>query len=300
MNIAFVISKNYIGPLKTTMYSLYLNNKEEDYNVFIFEKDLDEDDYNNLKEFFSKIKAKVSFFKVDESVFENAKKMNSDTSYTTYYKFFIFNKLIDVDKVLYLDCDIVVDGSIKDFYYKEYDTLICAIKDNVIINSNKRHIKDITGSKKNDYFNAGVILFNIKDYKEKIQTVLEKLINYSIKNKDILIMHDQDALNHFFYDNVTYIDKKYNFFSIFTNISQLLFPISIAKDIRIIHYVGFKPWKKGYIGLYRKKYLKYYRLTSSITNINYLEKNNYFFSIKNYFIMIRTLLHRTFNRMLGM
>ena len=300
MNIAFVINRNYIGPLKTTMYSLYLNNKDESFDAYIFESDLTEKDYSNVKEFFDKINSKVTFCKVDNSAFKDAKKMKSDYSYTTYYKFFIFERLSHLDKVLYLDCDIVVNGNLKDFYYKEYNSLLCAVKDKELMNSNKRHLKRITGSKKNNYFNAGVILFNIKGHEEECIGMCNKLIDFAINNRDILKTHDQDVLNHFFYNKTTFLDKQYNYFTIYKSIFHLIFPISFYKKAKIIHYVGSKPWKKGYVGFYRKTYLKYYKLTSGITDVNYLEKQTLLSKFKHYLIMIRTRGHRFINRLLGL
>ena len=299
MNVCFVINRNYIDQLKTTIYSLYLNNVDS-HAFYIIESDLLEEDYTQLKEFVHKINCKITFYKADNTVFKNAKKMTSDMSYTTYYKFYIFKYLSHLSKVLYLDCDIIVNRNIEEFYNSDFKNVLVAVKDREVMKSNKKHIKLIVGSKKSDYFNAGVILFNLKGNQLSCDNYFNDLLNFMNEKSDILTMHDQDVFNNVFKNNVDFVDNKYNFFAIPKSILQVFIPISFKKEKYIIHYVGFKPWKKGYVGLYKKTYIKYYNLTKQITAVNHLEKNNIGSKIRNKFIILRTRVHRFLNMILGL
>lgn len=297
MNVCFVINRNYIGQLKTTVYSFYLNNRGNHF-FYVMESDLQESDYLQLKEFVSKIGCEIKFYKIDNEIFKNAKKMKSDFSYTTYYKFFIFKYLSHLPRVLYLDCDIVVNHNIESFYNAEYKNILVVNKDKEVMRSNKKHIKLITGNKKNNYFNAGVILFNLNNYKEYCNKYFDDLLNFLNNNAESLTMHDQDVFNSVFYNKVDFVSNKYNFFAIPKSFIQVLLPISFKKDKYIIHYVGFKPWKKGYVGLFKRIYKKYYKLTKNITEINYFEKYSLLYKIKNTLIVFRTRFHRLINWLL--
>lgn len=189
--------------------------------------------------------------------------LNSYMSLSTYYRFFIFDLLKKYDRVLYLDCDLIVDNDIS-FYATinfENKPAICSASIYVqnLLTKNIKHnftrdyfynfllMKDFA-----QYFNAGVILFNIKLIREqKIYQKFFEAIN-SIKNP---IFQDQDILNFVLSKNggVKMISNDYNY----TKgtkitlkrilINALKFKLGRKRNnwFTIYHYVGkIKPWQK--------------------------------------------------------
>lgn len=169
----------------------------------------------------------------------------------------------DLDRVLYLDPDIVINGSIQDFYSRPfYDSnnnemalIACEEKE---ISKNYTHLQELDMPENCKYFNAGVLLINLKLMKKEfnIESVYSILTNY----KNRLAYLDQDILNMLFFDKVIFDDYRlYNLMP--HNISNN--QQSIIKQARIIHFAGpSKPWKYGYEHGGKDIYLKYVRLAT--------------------------------------
>lgn len=296
MNLCFVINHNYVEKLLVTLYSCYLNNSFEKIHAYIIQKDLTSFDKSRIEVFFTRYNVEIDFYDVDDKLFMNASHMATDkVSYTTYYKLYILKLLNKLDRVLYLDCDIIVDGDITQFYYQKMNKFMGVVKDNEIIKSNKNYIKKITGSRKNNYFNAGVILFNFYEGYEYDIPSMDEIVEFLNTKSSNLKMHDQDIFNHFFKDNLQFFEEKYNYFAIYHHLYQLLLPIPNKFNPTIIHYVGLKPWQKGYVGFFKKKYIYYYNKVNEVYNINFLEKNSLKYKTKYYVIICRTKIHRFVN-----
>ncbi|MDE6013469.1 MAG: hypothetical protein K2G50_00840, partial [Anaeroplasmataceae bacterium] len=115
IHICYVINKNYIGQFKVSAHSL-LKNTKENVTFHILQSDLTLEDKENLISFLKKYDSTVQFYELSDELFVGLPKMNQDQSYTAYYKVFIPNILTDLDRVLYLDADIIINGDIKELY----------------------------------------------------------------------------------------------------------------------------------------------------------------------------------------
>ena len=133
----------------------------------------------------------------------------------TYYRFIIQEALPFYSKLLYLDCDLVVNGDVAELFDTEMgDNAIAAVPDiDFIGNLNMKdgiraeyvrkqlHMRDAYG-----YFQAGVLVMNL-DRTRKIHTVHEWL---QIASKPGYIYNDQDILNTECEGLVTYLDYSWN------------------------------------------------------------------------------------------
>lgn len=109
---------------------------------------------------------------------------NMANFYTPYTMLRLFADYLPniLDKILYLDCDLMFLGKIDDLYNTNID------------NYEYGAVKDVLGEYfiGADYQNAGVILFNLKKCRE---TGLFKKARLLCKTKKMAFL-DQDALNH--------------------------------------------------------------------------------------------------------
>lgn len=193
--------------------------------------------------------------------------LNSYMSVSTYYRFYIPELFKNYDRILYLDCDLIVDNDISDlatmdFYQYGDEKLALACKDPYIMYKltdegkddklNFNYFKDILNiPNPYDYFNAGVMVYNLKKMNElNISKDLFSVLN----QVGTPLLQDQDILNSVLLNRggVKYISHKYNDGSKL-HISKLGFLIKYIKRILkikgnclyyIYHYVGGnKPWK---------------------------------------------------------
>lgn len=276
MNICFVVNKNYIGQLKVCLKSLFETNKVN-INLFVLENDLNDDDKSDLTRFVKSYQNLVNYVEVDDSNFVGLPKMGYDSNYTAYFKLMIPYLLNDLDKILYLDCDILINKDLESLYNRISNNFISSCLDTKINKNRVEHVKSVVGYESNKYFNSGVILFDFK-YREQIVSK-DMLFDYIKKNLEVIKFHDQDILNHFYIEHNDIIDKKYNYTTTYDSVKEIFGDKNI-KNAYIIHYANWKPWNSNYIGKYYKPYYKMYKSIEKSENLNYLKKRNIFSMVK--------------------
>ena len=243
MNILIASDDNYINPALVLIKSL-IHNTNEDIHVFYMYYSLKQKSIKKLERIFKDNSGgELSLVRVDSCFFDEAPVYAHFTK-ETYFRFLADKYLPqDIDKVLYLDPDIVINGSIQDFYSrsfydsnnKEMALVACEEKE---ISKNYTHLQELNMPEKCKYFNAGVLLINLKLMRKEfdIENVYSILTNY----KNGLVYLDQDILNMLFHDKV------------------------IFEDYRLyIHFAGpSKPWKYGYKYCGKDIYLKHVHLAN--------------------------------------
>ena len=256
LNVFFAVDKNYLIHFTVTLTSLLENNKDLDLTVFIIH---DLDDTNLLNETVSFLhaayKVNINLIRVDNSIFDNFQ-ITLYISKATYFRLLFADILPEyIQSGLYLDCDTIVTGSLRelanlDFIneFNENDYSILAVRDKNELIEIKR-LKSL-GIKTEMYFNAGVMMINLKQWRE--QKVSDKLILLAQNYKEHLLWWDQDVLNIFFRNKCGKMDNTYNEFP-----AKLLSMMPV-----IIHFSGSsKPWHYFNEHPYKSIYWKYLLLT---------------------------------------
>lgn len=126
--------------------------------------------------------------------------------------------IVDVDKIIYLDCDIVVNMDISELWEVPIgDYAVAAVRDvwsldylkGVPLPWRLDKAWEILGVARGEYFNAGVLLLNLKKLREKYN-FLESIADFYSKYKKCITLADQDCLNHIFANDKLLIDEKFN------------------------------------------------------------------------------------------
>lgn len=203
--------------------------------------------------------------------------LNSYMSISTYYRFYIPQLFSRYDRILYLDSDLIVDADISDFASLDFDDklAICCpspfIRNKVLKGDDEKfslnyftHVLKMPDPLQ--YFNAGVMLYNVKKMNEI--DITTKLFE-ALENIKEPFLQDQDILNSVLSNNggVKLISSKYNMTRTFVITDKRLFLERLKEIFRIskknnwffiYHYVGKdKPWMtKRSDGLLFVKYAK--------------------------------------------
>ncbi len=234
MDIVFNVDDNYVRHMCVTILSIIDNNNEEDINFHVIAYELSADNKEYIKNLVSDKEKHVFFYKFD---LEKMKHFsigkgtgNPNISYATYLRLFIQDLLPKtINKVLYLDCDIVVINSIKDLWDKDIHNYVLAAKEDYGL-AQIHGAKRMRLSEDYKYFNAGVLLLNLEALRKMRFT--EMVMKFFEENKEIIKMHDQDILNGLLYKERLPIEEKWNMMCNTDN----------TKDYSIIHFAGLKPW----------------------------------------------------------
>lgn len=275
MNICYVINQNYIGQFKVSALSLLANTKNS-VQFHILQSDLSEANKEDILRFLNENHSSAQFYELNDSIFEGLPRMHYDQSYTAYYKVFIPNILSTLDRILYLDADIIINKDISELYFLDTkEKFLSCVLDEKINKNKKDHVLSLNGAL-NTYFNSGVLLFDMT-YKKEMKNE-DQIKAFIQNNTNLIIWHDQDILNGLYHFSVNYIDSTFNSSSMPKRIIDFFLP-KRPKDV-VIHYMNWKPWHNNYIGKYYKLYKKYYNQIKKTENLAFLKRRNIFSCIK--------------------
>ena len=119
IHIACNIDANFMQHCAVTLVSLFENNKSADICVHIVAPSLSEENQQILRNLVASYGNDIRFYFPPEYLLScfAIKKFGKRISMATYYRC-MFSAILpdDVEKVLYLDCDIVVLGDISEFW----------------------------------------------------------------------------------------------------------------------------------------------------------------------------------------
>lgn len=165
-----------------------------------------------------------------------------------YFRIFAAKYLPEsLDRILYLDPDIVVLGSVKELYETQLDGYYYAAASHV--NEVMRMINKIRLGMDDEgpYINSGVMLMNL-DLLRSSQSE-EEVYNYISENEKLLILPDQDVLSGLYSDKIYPLEPlRYNMTERLM-VYHMMTPENVRNISAIVHYIGRnKPWKDSYIG----------------------------------------------------
>ena len=257
MNILITSDSKYLKQIVVLLKSIELNNAGR-HNVYLMYRESEKMRLSGInKEVFN-----INYIEVDDKYLDEYPQLEKRYPVEIYYKLIAHLHLPkDIDRILYLDPDIVVKGDISEFY--NYD-----FKDNYYVATS--HVK-MACKKFNDirlglgkeipYINVGVLLINLEalrkiDVKRDIDEFLKN-------NRYKMMLPDQDIISCLYGNKAIILDD------IIYNLGEKNFRQRrlvdknmnidfVENNVKIIHYYGRnKPWNKNYRGTLNKYYNEY-------------------------------------------
>lgn len=255
MEIVCSTDSCYVMQTGIMLTSLFENNREADIRVHVLHNGIDSNSITLIERIASDYGQKITFCLVDESLFSafpigrDGQNTHVGTSYATYYRLFLSELLPnDINRVLYLDGDIIVMDSLNELWATDmHDKAIAAVPDSY--NNKIEHYNRLRYPQQLGYFNAGVLLINL-DY-WRTNNVVSAFCQYASARPDSLYCHDQDILNYVFRDCKIVLPLRYNmlneyWFKTRHSVVSWEFDNQIhygQQHPAIIHFTGLpKPW----------------------------------------------------------
>ena len=256
MNLMFTLDSNYIPQLKVCLKSIIRFPSDDGWDIYILTGRADSE-FKKLENDLNKTDGvRVHLIEVDDILFDDFPEIGR-YSKVVYYRIFAASILPDnIDRILYLDPDIVVINPLNELYNSDFEGgyyIACSHTKAVLTKINRLRL-----GIKNDapYINSGVTMMNI-ELLRKEQTMKE-VIEYVEKRGKFFVLPDQDIITALYGDRVKLIDTFiYNLSDrliSLNNMSPVLNEIIdldwVRKNAVIIHYYGDnKPWKENYKGI---------------------------------------------------
>jgi len=289
-NIAICLAcdNNYAPFAGVVIRSIIENSSEKNnYDIILFCNNIWDKNKDKIKREVGGLK-NFSIRMLNTACFISSRKLfeRGHINSTTYLRLLIPTLLRNYQKVVYLDCDLVVNADIADFFNIDLkDNLLAAVVDTVEAgwckqpyNSQKNYNKNVLGLTRDfEYFNAGVLLFNIQKFISEfgLGDLLHKAQSFNY------MWQDQDILNQLCEGRTLLVEQSWN---IMPHVEDLMWmpendaPKSIyeaymtaLKNPKIVHYAGcslpaFKPdveiaeffWKYARLSVFYEKVLQIY------------------------------------------
>lgn len=262
MNILVTLNETYVEPLKVMLWSLFFNNPGETFCVYLMHSSISEQKIAELETFISGKKQRLSVICVQDGWFVEAP-IVMHYSKEMYYRLLAYQVLPkELDKVLYLDPDILVINSIKELYDTDLNGYLYAASyhDNAPVKGiNMLRLK---AYEMEAYFNSGVLLMNLPRQREEVSE--KEIYEFIAKHKGRLLLPDQDVLNALYGGEIKKISEiRYNYdarhYQYYKLLSNGETDIDyIMRYTSILHFCGKKkPWQKDYSGKFHALYKHY-------------------------------------------
>lgn len=261
MHVVLASDDGYAPYMGTCILSLMENNAEcfDAIHVSIIDNGISEQNRKKLMRQSDQFpNVTTSFFDLSYRFGEVHPLVENGWAHTIYGRFFLEDVVEEsVEKVLYLDCDTTVKGSLEELMSIDMEDYCVA---GVIDISEKMQKESLEMEPSAHYINSGVMLVNMKMWRQlKIQEKLIKFVNTYPKK---LLCPDQDAVNVVCGKMTRIVPVKYNFgwmlserrlkwdyekADFYYSYEELYDTVKDSyKNVVVFHYFGkLKPWRKA-------------------------------------------------------
>jgi lipopolysaccharide biosynthesis glycosyltransferase len=231
--VAYSGDINYFPHIGVSLTSLLRFNKLD--RVFLLTDTFSKAKSKELSEYAKKLGVNLNILEVNISSYNL--KTSKKIPLATYYRILLPELLNDINKVIYLDGDTIILGSLEYIWNINIGSnVVVAVEDGSI----NKSVKIKLFGKKKPYFNCGVLAIDLGYFRNNNLT--ELMLKFAQEHKEKITYHDQCVLNYFLQDKWHKLSAEYNLMS-----CHLLNEKKFKKAIQfpvIIHYNSFygKPW----------------------------------------------------------
>lgn len=260
LNVLVTLNSGYVPQLCVMLHSLVRNNTSRFIRLYVLHSSLTKEDFESIESTLRRASLRYTAENSFEVVSLNANTLDLSNAPVTdryphemYYRIFAARFLPgNVERVLYLDPDIIVNGSLEELYDCNMSGYLFAAASHVGTLMNRFNVVRLDMDENAPYINSGVMLMNIGLLREKQN--IEEVFDYIVNHKKVLCLPDQDVISALYGPEILPLNP-YRY-----NMTERLFAFRIESELWkslekvressvIIHYCGRnKPWKSGYIG----------------------------------------------------
>jgi lipopolysaccharide biosynthesis glycosyltransferase len=264
INIAYIFNKNHINLILLSLFSLLKNSEYEIITIILLYNKISQFDLqriNELKEIRSF--TLLSLYVSDELFIDFP--LTDWTGKELWYKYILADKFSDLDKILYLDCHTIIRKSLLPLWEINMNNKLIAAVEDISFSRDKAKKANL---KDNFYFNTGVLLINIKEWKK--EGLFKKAVNYIKKNSKIFDP-ETTVLNIITDMKKIPLNPEYNYMEECWIDNNCQYSIEYLKLYKkkistIFHYKGSQFKKQNCNSLFMNDYLKYESLLNNLKN----------------------------------
>lgn len=263
INLLFSINAQFVDQLCITLMSLVENTGKEDYRAYVIH-DAPLDDKGKIEGLCQQLGIQYNPILINPDDFKDAPTSDRYPA-TIYYRLLAHEYLPNtLDKILYLDADLLIINSIRPLYDLSMENHLYAAASHVedsnimdVVNKVRLGNRDLKS-----YVNSGVLLMNLELIRQEVSR--SKMMDYISQRGPLLFLPDQDVLNSLYSHRIQLVkDELYNldvrYVPYYTLKSGGTINLDwIMKETVVLHFCGRdKPWKADYKGTFASIYKHY-------------------------------------------
>jgi lipopolysaccharide biosynthesis glycosyltransferase len=202
----------------------------------------------------------------------------------TYLRLTIPDLFPDLDRVVYLDTDLVVNADLGLLWEIPLgDNFALAVREmgfpTVSLGLPQTYRK-LGLDAETPYFNAGIMVMNLRRWRE--ERVVPRVLAYTRENEDTILCADQDGINAVIAGRWREVDPRWNvqvgsvvnFRSLAdTPYKRRIEPLlpELSKNPYVLHFIGRKPWQSGIVNPARPFFVEYLKRSGWFSPREYAE-----------------------------
>lgn len=241
--VVLACDNSYMDKLETTIKSICAHNKN--IKFYILNEDLPIEWFQLMTKRLSYFNSEIVNIKVSGEDFKNFRCPSSHINYQAYFRYLI-PKYVKEDRVLYLDCDMIVTDSLDELFNTDLKGFPVGA------------VADLPAS--SDQFNSGLLLINNKYWRDN--DIFNKLMVLTVDLHES-VYGDQGVLNVLFKDLWYKLPLTYNL-QVGSDVQERLKGNLGWYDLfngipRVIHYTYiYKPWLMDNLTRFKEAWWFYY------------------------------------------
>lgn len=266
VNIAFAADRTYLPHTAAMLASLLEHaDKTRQLNLFFLHSNIAPTDLEMLREVLTPYpNARIFEINAGATFEDSYRSASRGPSNTTYNRFLLFDLLPGLDRLLYVDVDMIFCGDVAEIWDVDMgDAPVAAVTDYIMTRTltgptptvdqrvpelyqYQRDVLGMTDAQIAQYFNAGLLLLNLAAM--DLPKVSADLMEMALEGK--YLFRDQDIMNAYFKGRVMQLPAQYNVFNTvvggFGRVPKAGHAEAMAgrRNPLIIHYAAsdYKPW----------------------------------------------------------
>lgn len=236
--IFFSTDDNYIPYLDVAVSSLIANaSRDYSYRIIVLNTGLRSDNIAKVKQN-ERPGFAIDFIDISKRIEKIRSHFKNiyHFSIVTYYRLFIASLFPQYDKILYLDCDIVVLGDVAELYHTDLgQNILGAVTDQYVCSTRefRLYAEKAIGVDPDTYFNAGILVISLDQFRKN--RIEQKFIKLITEYDFDLLDPDQAYLNYLCFGKTHMLPNGWNK-------EPMALPCEGKKNI--VHYALYKkPWQ---------------------------------------------------------
>lgn len=254
-DILYCINHSYTGLLMTNLYSLKRSSGLDRLDVHVIHRDLDETDMRRIRAL-EDDSTSISFIRFDAGLL-NGYPTTSRYPLEIYFRLFapiLLEK--NIDRILYLDVDIICINSLVELYntdIEDYYFAGCTHTKRMLTRINAIRL-GMGSDSKACYINTGVMLMNISRLRSEWNP--DRIFAFIRDRGQTFVLPDQDIIMALYGSRIRLLDTlRYNLSDRILRLNNISMDSrrmsldDVRRQTCLIHYCGrSKPWKEHYMG----------------------------------------------------